>query len=122
LLLPLLDEIFFVLRKRMSSRTHIVRQTDFDIVVYALADAAGQIMINDAGHGERREMAGRREGGTRAKRKMSGREEIYHGRQELCMYKREIISDHNSQGSLVQLCGSRHPFPHSSSASSLPKF
>jgi hypothetical protein len=58
-------------------------------------------MVNDAGHGERREIARRREGGKRAKRKMSGRKEIYHGWLELCMYKREIISDHNSQGSFL---------------------
>ena len=77
----------------------MVGQTDFDIIVYGLADAAGLVMINDAGHGERRDMAGRREGGRRAKRKMLGRKEIYHDWLEQCVYKREIISDHNSQGS-----------------------
>jgi hypothetical protein len=61
----------------MRRGAHIVRQTDFDVIVYGLADA-GLIMINDAGHGERREIAGMREGGRRAKRKMSGRKEIYH--------------------------------------------
>jgi hypothetical protein len=62
----------------MRHSAHIVRQTDFDVIVYGLADAVGLIMINDAGHGERRGIEGRREGGRRAKRKMSGRKEIYH--------------------------------------------
>jgi hypothetical protein len=53
LLLPLLDEIFFALRKRMRRRAHIVRQTDFDIIIYALADATGLVVINDARHGGR---------------------------------------------------------------------
>jgi hypothetical protein len=60
LLLPLLDEIFFALRKRMRRGTHIARQTDFDIIVYGLADTTSLVMmINNARHGERRDVGGR---------------------------------------------------------------
>lgn len=105
----------------------MVGPTDFNIIVYGLADATGLglVMVDDAGHGVRREMVGRRKGGRRAKRKMSGRKEIYHDC-ELCMYKREIISDHNSQGTTLPclVLGATRleaPSPHSSSAAFLPK-
>jgi hypothetical protein len=69
LLLSFLEEILFALRKRIRGSARVVKQTDFDLVVYGLADAAGLIMINDAGHKGRRE--GRNDVGRKEKKRTS---------------------------------------------------
>jgi hypothetical protein len=63
LFLSFLEEILFALQKKIRGSRHVVRPTNFDIVVYGLADATGLIMINDAGHRKRRESEGRKDMG-----------------------------------------------------------
>jgi hypothetical protein len=85
LLLPFLEEILFALLKRIRGSARIVQQTNFDLVVYGLADAAGLFMINDAGH------KGMWEGGTMwGGKKRRGRQWRYI--MELCMYKRKSLT------------------------------
>jgi hypothetical protein len=59
LFLSFLEEILFELQERIRGSGDVVRPTNFDIVVYGLADATGLVMIYDAGHREGRESEGR---------------------------------------------------------------
>jgi hypothetical protein len=68
LFLSFLAEILFALLKRIRGSAQVVRQTNFDIVVDGLADAAGLVMINDAWHGEREKSEGRKDMGRKTKR------------------------------------------------------
>jgi hypothetical protein len=121
LFLSFLEEILFALQRRIRGSGDVARPTNFDILVYGLADAAGLVMINDAGHRERRVGGEARYGETKRRMSKEGKRYIM-----LRMYKREIIKFPRVDGPLTrftrpQLSGSRH-ISHSHFSSSYPVF
>lgn len=91
LLLSFLEEILFALLKRIRGSARVVKQTNFDLVVDGLADAAGLFMIDDAGHKGMWE--GRHDVGRKEKKRTSMEGKRYIMKVgELCMYKRKSLT------------------------------